>query len=366
VDIKSAQEFLRRNYKMGDFVKSAAGVVGGALGGPLGGALASGAASLLGGSKATRQQVGTSQTEVGLPEYIKPSYEMGVSEAQRIYDEGGFGAYQQISPFELSQIERGMALSEAPSPFYSPATEATQQLLSGGASFLSPAVQAYQELGEQPSAVSQLSGLTEGLLAPTREKIISQFQRGGRMGSNAFGESLARGDVTALAPFLQAALAEDNRRKQAAAAGLADVGRLSIGAAGAGIEAAPVIEALPYSQIGRGLELGGVLSAQELAERKAEADALSQYVNVIKTLTQGSSTTVPTYGDVGGPSTGQKFLSSIAKPAAEFGIGALGGFLSGVGSPSSVSAPVSGVSTQDTGYRVPSMGTFLGDIGLGN
>ena len=178
----------------------------------------------------------------------------------------------------------------------SEAYQATQQLLSGGSSFLSPAMQAYQQLGEQPSAVSQLSGLAEGLLAPTREKIISQFERGGRSGSGAFGEALARGETTALAPFLQAALAEDNRRKQAAAAGLADIGRLGIGE----------------------------------------------------------------------PSTGNKLLSSTVGPLIEKGIGSLGGFLTGYGAPSSVSSPISAISTPDTGYRVPQMSTFLSDIGLGN
>tara|TARA_R110002153_G_scaffold73691_2_gene192213 strand:+ start:1088 stop:2149 length:1062 start_codon:yes stop_codon:yes gene_type:complete len=353
---------------MGDFVKSAAGFVGNALGGPVGGALATGAMGLLGGmgGEAQRQQVGTSQTQVGLPEYIKPSYERGVSEAERIYGEGGFGAYQQLSPFEREQIQRGMALSAAPSPFYDPATQATQQLLSGGSSFLSPAMQAYQQLGEQPSAVSQLSGLAEGLLAPTREKIISQFERGGRSGSGAFGEALARGETTALAPFLQAALAEDNRRKQAAAAGLADIGRLGIGATGTGIEAAPVIEALPYAQIGRGLELGGALSAQDFAAQQAEAQALSQYVDIIRNLTQGSTTISPREGDVGEPSTGNKLLSSTVGPLIEKGIGSLGGFLTGYGAPSSVSSPISAISTPDTGYRVPQMSTFLSDIGLGN
>lgn len=342
---------------MGNLIKSAAPIVGSVLGGPVGGAIGSAVAGGIGGSS-SRQQIGTSTQTTDLPSYIKPAYETGVSEAERIYEEGGFGEYQKLSPYQLAQIERGMALSEAPSRFQQPAEQAAQQLLGGGVSFLSPAQAAYQQLQAMPSAVSQLPSQISGLLAPTREKIISQFSGGGRLGSGAFAESLGRGEAQALAPFLQAAQAQDIARLTGAAGGLSDIGRLGIGAAGAGIEAVPSVSQIPYSDVARGLELGGLLSAQDFAAAKAPAEALKEYTDVIRSLQFGSSQTTPLYGDVGGPSTGEKVLSAIARPAITQGIGALGGFLSGVGS----TPPA--VSQQDTGYRVPDMGTFLSDIGF--
>ena len=340
---------------MGAIVKAAAPIVGGALGGPMGAAVGSAIAGGIGGGGASRQQVGTSTTSVGLPSYIKPAYETAVSEAQRIYDEGGFGAYQQLSPYERAMIERGMNLAEMPSQFQQPAELATQQLLGGGASFLSPAQSAYQNLQAMPSAVSQLQGQVGSLLAPTREKIMSQFAGAGRLGSGSFAESLGRGEAQALAPYLQEAQKLDLNRMLGAASGLTDIGRIGIGATGTGIEAVPMASQIPYSDIARGLELGGLLSAQELAAAQSQATGLKEYSDLLKTLTFGQEQTSPLYGDVGGPSTGEKVLSAIAGPAIQGGIGKLGGFLSGMGANSD----------PYTGYQVPSdTGTFLSSIGF--
>lgn len=269
---------------------------------------------------------GTGVTQVAPPEYAKEAYETGVSDLEALRTSGQLGGFQKLSPYEKAQIERGMALAEAPSPFYEPATQAAQQLLTGAQSFLSPAMATYQGVLEQPSAVSQLQSGISGLLAPTQEKIISQFARGGRLGSGAMGEAFGRGATTALAPYLQSAQAQDVQRQLDVARGLTGLGETGIRSLGVGIEAAPMVSAMPFTGIERGLGLGGLLSQEEFAKSQREAEALREYSDILRGLTVGSTTTQPLYSPQS-PSLGDIAGMSIGKSLVESGLSGVKSFL---------------------------------------
>lgn len=269
---------------------------------------------------------GSSATQVAPPEYAKRAYETGVSELEALRSSGQLGGFQQLSPYERAQIERGMALAEAPSAFYQPAAQAAQQLLSGSQSFLSPAMAAYQGVLQQPSAVSQLQSGVSGLLAPTQEKIISQFARGGRLGSGAMGEAFGRGATTALAPYLQSAQEQDVQRQLDVARGLAGLGETGIRSLGVGIEAAPMVSAMPFTGIERGLGLGGLLSQEQFAKSQQETEALKEYSDILRGLTVGSTTTQPLYAPRS-PSLGDIAKASIGKSLFESGLSGVKSFL---------------------------------------
>jgi hypothetical protein len=317
VDIKSAQEFLRRNYKMASMVATALPTVGKAL-------LGVGAAKLLGVGGGGGG--GKSVQKVSPPDYAAQAYESGVSDLEALRATGGLGGYQTLSPYEKAQIERGMGLAAAPSAFYQPASEAAQQLLTGAQSFLSPAMSAYQRVLEQPSAVSQLQSGVSGLLAPAQEKIISQFARGGRTGSGAMGEALGRGATTALAPYLQKAQAADVQRQLDVARGLAGLGETGIRSLGVGIEAAPMVSTMPFTDIQRGLGLGGLLSQERFAAEQQPTEALREYSDILRNLTVGSTTTQPLYAP-SSPSLGDIAGASIGKSLIESGLSGVKSFL---------------------------------------
>jgi len=242
------------------------------------------------------------------PEYAQPSYEFGVDELKRLQEAGKLGEVAELTDYSRGLIEAGKQRALAGSPFFGGATTATQQLLGGAQQLLDPSIQAYQQLQQMPSAVSQLQPQMAGLLAPTQEKIISQFARGGRLGSGAMGEAFGRGATTALAPYLQAAQGQDVQRQLDVARGLGAIGETGIRGLTAGLEAAPVVERMPYTTEGIGLSLEDLLQQQALAESQQEVAGLKEYTNILGALTVGDTQTQPLYG-ASSPSFGQMALA---------------------------------------------------------
>lgn len=309
----------------------AAGVSGAAVGSLLGGGGGGG-----GG--------GVQKVKTMAPDYAQPSYQFGVDELERLQASGMLGQVPELTDYSRGLIESGKQRALAGSPFLGGATTATQQLLGGAQEFLDPAYQAYQQLQQMPSAVSQLQPQMAGLLAPTQEKIISQFARGGRLGSGAMSEAFGRGTTAALAPYLQAAQAQDVQRQLDVARGLGAIGETGIRGLTAGIEAAPVVERMPYTTEGIGLSLEDLLQQQAFAESQQDVSGLKEFTDILGALTVGETKTQPLYG-ASSPSFGEMALAgSIPQISQAFGTAATNWY-QGLGSGSTPS-----IAPSSTGY----------------
>lgn len=311
---------------MGDIVSSLAPAVGTALGGPVGGLIGTAVGGALGGgSKSPTQTMATTTTA---PQY-DPTAE---AEARRLFEEGQLGQYQTLSPVEQEAIQRGIGMAQAGAPLTAEAQQATQQLLGGAGGFLSPAQDVYQRLAAAPATTSTAAfeGALQSAISPAVQRATSQFARGGRLGSGLFGEALGRGIGAAAAPTVLAAQQADLQRQMQAAGGLADVGRLGIGALGTGISAAPQIGGLGFQDVQRQLQLGGLLSQEDLMRRQQEQRALSEYQQLLQGSEIGTATAKPLYqapqysmGDIARSAIGGQFI--------EAGTQRIGDFLGGLG-----------------------------------
>ena len=96
--------------------------------------------------------------------------------------------------------------------------------------------------------------------------------------------------------------------------------RLGIGALGTGVQAAPTVGALGFEDIQRQLQLGGLLSQEDLMRRQQESQALREYQDLIRGATFGEEATRPVYtapeysaGDIARGAIAGKFIESGAK-----------------------------------------------------
>lgn len=278
---------------------------------------------LSGGSKSPSVTQATTTTA--------PTYDpTAEAETRRLFREGQLGQYQTLSPIEQQAIQRGIGMAQAGAPLSAEAQQATAQLLGGAGTFLSPAQQVYQRLAAAPETTSTAAFQTalESAISPEVQRATSQFARGGRLGSGLFAEALGRGIGAAAAPTVLAAQQADLERQMQAAGGLADVGRLGIGALGTGVSAAPTVGALGFEDIQRQLQLGGLLSQEDLMRRQQEQRALSEYQQLLAGSQIGREETKPLYmapqysmGDIARASVGGKFLESgLTKMFGEGGL----------------------------------------------
>lgn len=283
------------------------------------------------------------------------------AEARRLFEEGQLGQYQTLSPVGLAAIQRGIGMAQAGAPLTAEAQQATQQLLGGAGSFLSPAQQVYQRLAAAPETTSTdaFEDALESAISPTVQRTTSQFARGGRLGSGLFAESLGRGIGAAAAPTVLAAQQADLNRQMQVAGGLADVGRLGIGALGTGVQATPAIGSLGFEDIQRQIQLSGLLSQEDLMRREQDKRALSEYQQLLAGSEVGTATTKPLYqapqysmGDIARASIGGQLINTGAKR--------FGDFLSGSVSPNPVVAgtgnltlPDGTVISGESGFAIP-------------
>lgn len=318
---------------MGSAVSSITGAVGTALGGPVGGAIG----TAIGGALAPKPKgpsVGQAQFNTQAPAYIQPLLEQAATESQKLFESGQLGQYQQLSPLELSAIQQGIGMAQAGTPLTPEAQFATGRLLGGAGSFLSPAQQIFERLAAAPATTStpEFQAALESAISPAVQRATSQFGKAGRLGSGLFGEALGSGIASVAAPAVLQAQQADLKRQLSAATGLADIGRLGIGAMEAGARLAPDIGALGFGDIDRQLQLAGLLSQEDLLRRQQEAQALREYQDLIEGSMFGQTETRPVYS---APqySTGDKIKSSISGQLIDYGTGMLGDFLGGLGAP---------------------------------
>lgn len=254
------------------------------------------------------------------------------AEARRLFEAGQLGQYQTLSDIERQAIQRGIGMAQAGAPLSAEAQQATQQLLGGAGTFLAPAQQVYQRLAAAPETTSTAAfeGALESAISPAVQRATSQFARGGRLGSGLFGEALGRGVAAAAAPTILAAQQADLERQMRAAGGLADIGRLGIGAVGTGIQAAPAIGGLGFEDVQRQLQLGGLLSQEDLMRRQQEQRALSEYQQLLSGSQAGTARAKPLY-QAPQYSAGDIARSAIGGQLMQTGARRLGGFLGGLG-----------------------------------
>ena len=318
---------------MGSAVSSITGAIGTALGGPVGGAIG----TAVGGALAPKPKgpsVSQAQFQTQAPAYIQPLLEQAATESQRLFESGQLGQYQQLSPLEISTIQQGIGMTQAGTPLTPEAQFATGQLLGGAGSFLSPAQQVFERLAAAPAttSTSAFEAALESAISPAVQRATSQFGRAGRLGSGLFGEALGSGIASAAAPAVLQAQQADLERQLRAATGLADVGRLGIGAMEAGARLSPTIGALGFGDIDRQLQYAGLLSQEDLLRRQQEAQALREYEDLISGATFGQTETRPVYS---APqySTGDKIKSALSGQLIDYGTGMFGDFLGGLGTP---------------------------------
>jgi len=279
--------------------------------------------------------VSQAQTTVNPADYIAPNYEQIVSEAQKLYESGQLGAFQELSPLELSGISQGLEMTQQ-MPLFGQSQEAVSQLLGGAGSFLSPAQDIYTSLAGMPDTTSTqaFQDALDTLISPAIQKTTSQFAEGGRLGSGLFGSSLGAGITSAAAPAILQAQQADYERKLAAAKGLGQLGQLGIGALGAGLGAAPAIAGLGYQNIENQLALAGLLSQQDFLKQQQDVNALNEYLKLIQgaTVSGTGTTTKPVY-TMPGYGMGDVLGGALSGTLLDYGTGAIGDFLGGLGGP---------------------------------
>lgn len=277
--------------------------------------------------------VSKAQTTVNPADYIAPNYEQIVSEAQKLYESGQLGAFQELSPLQLSAISQGLGMAQQ-MPLFGQSQEAVSQLLGGAGSFLSPAQDIYMGLAGMPDTTSTqaFQDTLDTLISPAIQKTTSQFAGSGRLGSGLFGSSLGAGITSAAAPAILQAQQADYERKLAAAKGLGQLGQLGIGALGAGLGAAPAIAGLGYQNIENQLALAGLLSQQDFLKQQQDVNALNEYLKLIQgaTVSGTGTTTKPVYKT---PSYGMGDVlgGALSGTLLDYGTGAIGDFLGGLG-----------------------------------
>jgi len=311
-------------------------------------------------------RVGQQTTTEQAPAYAQPMFEEAAGEAQRLFQTGQLGQYQTLSPIEQQAIQRGIGMAQAGAPLVPEAQRAAGQLLGGAGTFLAPAQQVFQRLAAAPATTSTeaFRGALESAISPAVQRATSQFARGGRLGSGLFGEALGRGISAAAAPAILAAQQADIQRQMEAGRGLADVGRLGIGALGTGVQAAPTVGALGFEDIQRQLQLGGLLSQEDLMRRQQEAQALREYEDLIRGATFGAQTTSPLY-TAPRYSAGDIARGAIGGQLIQAGTSRLGDFLGGLGSTPPQAPTVSfGSGTGIPAINVPTYNEPLVDFSM--
>jgi hypothetical protein len=100
----------------------------------------------------------------------------------------------------------------------------------------------------------------------------------------------------------------------------------------AGARLTPSIGSLGFGDIDRRLQLAGLLSQEDLLRRQQEAQALSEYQDLIQGSMFGQTETRPVYS---APqySTSDRIKGALSNQLINYGTGMFGDFLGGLGRP---------------------------------
>lgn len=244
--------------------------------------------------KDAAKQSGTSTTTTLAPSYIQPQYDRLASDIENIRNRGLLGEIQTLSPYERSLAERGMALAESGDPFQEAGTQAVSNLLAQGG-LLGEAADVYRGVAGDSMSSPAFQAASQRIIDRTMRPLTSQFAAGGRLGSGLFASTAGEAAAEALAPMMFDAQQQDIANRMAAAQGLTGIAGEEARRTGVGLEAASAVGQMPFTDIQRGMALGGLLSSEDYAKRQAEVTAAQRYSDMIRGATVGQQQTQPLY-----------------------------------------------------------------------
>ena len=308
--------------------------------------------SALIGAKAMKgsapQQAGTQTTVTKAPDYIKSQYERLAGDIGEIRSRGLLEDIQTLSPYERGLVESGMARAAGVDPFQAAGERAVSQLLGGGG-LLGEAANIYRDIGAADSGIGSpaFEAATQRAVERSLRPITSQYARGGRLGSGLMGTAIGETAAQTVGDIMGQAAQQDIENRMRAAAGLGGLAGQRTSDIGAGLTGAGVVGDMPFTNIQRGLGLGGLLSGEEFALSQAPVTAAQRYADLVRGATVGSQQTQPLYA----PQTGNAFMgAALMQSAPQIGQ-AFGSLAQGIGNyfnrptPSPIAAGSTGVTS---------------------
>ena len=259
-------------------------------------------------------QSGTSTTTTLAPDYIQPQYARLASDIGELRARGLFEDIQTLSPYERSLVERGMTTAQAGDPFQEAGTQAVSNLLAQGG-LLGEAADVYRGVAGDSMSSPAFQAASQRIIDRTMRPLTSQFAAGGRLGSGLFASTAGEAAAEALSPMMFQAQQQDIANRMAAAQGLTGVAGEEARRTGVGLEAASAVGQMPFTDIQRGMALGGLLSSEDYAQRQREVTGAQRYSDMIRGATVGSQQTQPLYSP-NNASMGQAALGSALMNSA--------------------------------------------------
>lgn len=239
-------------------------------------------------------QSGTSVTTTDAPSYIKPSYERLTKDIDDLRSRGLLGDIQTLSPYERALVERGMGVAEAGDPFQEAGTRAVSNLLAEGG-LLGEAADVYRGVAGDSMSSPAFQAASQRVIDQTMRPLTSQFAAGGRLGSGLFASTAGEAAAEALSPMMFQAQQQDILNRMSAAQGLTGVAGEEARRTGVGLESASAVGQMPFTDIQRGMSLGGLLSSEDYAKRQSEVTAAQRYSDMIRGATVGQQQAQPLY-----------------------------------------------------------------------
>ena len=259
-------------------------------------------------------QSGTSTTTTNAPSYILPEYQRLSGDIGDLRDRGLLGDIQTLSPYERSLVESGMATAKAGDPFQEAGTRAVSNLLAEGG-LLGEAADVYRGVAGDSMSSPAFQAASQRIIDQTMRPLTSKFAAGGRLGSGLFASTAGEAAAEALSPMMFQAQQQDIANRMAASQGLAGVAAEEARRTGVGLESAAAVGQMPFTDIQRGMALGGLLSSEDYAKRQSEVTAAQRYSDMIRGATVGSQQTQPLYSP-NNASMGQAVLGSALMNSA--------------------------------------------------
>lgn len=303
------------------------------------------------------KQAGTQTTKTEAPDYIKSQYEQLAGDIAGLRGTGLLGASQTLSPYERALIESGMARAAQPIPFQAAGEQAVSQLLGGGG-LLGESANIYRDIGAADSGIGSpaFEAATQRAVERSLRPITSQYARGGRLGSGLMGAAVGETAAQTVGDIMSQAAQQDIENRMRAAAGLGALAGQRTSDIGAGLTGAAAVGDMPFTNIQRGLGLGGLLSREQFELSQRPVREVERMTDILRGATVGSQQTQPLYA----PQTGDAFMgAALMQSAPQIGR-AFGDLAQGAGNyfRSATHSPIAAGSTGANSAFSNPMGSF--------
>ena len=321
-------------------------------------AIVAGSAISADAMKDAASQSGTSTTTTDAPDYIKSQYASLANDLAGIRERGLLEEIQTLSPYERALVERGKGIAQAGDPFQAAGTQAVSNLLAQGG-LLGEAADVYRGVAGDTMSSPAFQAAAQRQVEKAMRPLTSQFAAGGRLGSGLFASTAGEAAAEALSPMMYQAQQQDVANQLAAAQGLTGIAGEEARRTGVGLEAASAVGQMPFTDIQRGLSLGGLLSSEDYAKSQAQVTAAGRYADMVRAATVGSQQTQPLYSpNYGAMGVGAALTAAapqIGQAFANWGGGNSGNNVSfgqGTGMPQINYTPQTGSPTVDSYFGV--------------